>query len=567
MKATKRIISMLVVALMICAMLPTTAFAAEAGHTFTIKIAKVYRYTMGNQEVKEITVPCTYSTNHNTNCNFTISTVAHPDTLGWGTKGWIGWASDATGTWTANPSQINSTFYTFQSVSAYAMTNSAGTESSTTIYMIYEDPTPDVTYTLSYDANGGTGAPAAQSETNNTGSATFTIPATTPAKEGFTFKNWAGNGSTYAPGAQITITANTTLTASWEEIPHEHADANDDGICDGCQEAYCTHEKDSDGYCTVENCTHPETCCTKAPAHEHTDADDDGSCDDCQEAYCTHEKDSDGYCTVENCAHPETCCSKAPAHEHTDADVDGICDDCEACLHSKNEDGSCAVEGCAHPETCCPKAETEEPDTEKVSEPGMDKKNGTQDTLGTVAPGTVFNFTLNSHIGQDLTDAVTAHKNGDYEGTYVLTFHDTMKNLTFVDNSLSVKVGETTLNDTQYTVSLETDDNCTFHVVIDCVALLNANVFNIEDAGEIPVVVAYQAKVAEDAKDNTEISNSASVNDSLVDVLAGDVDDTIPTPPSTGGTGTKMYTIMGIGIMVIAAAMYIANQKKKGSRA
>lgn len=73
-------------------------------------------------------------------------------------------------------------------------------------------------YTLTYNANGGSGAPAAQ-----TGSGTITLSRTQPTRTGYTFKGWATSaGATaaqYQPGASFSLTKNTTLYAVWQQIP------------------------------------------------------------------------------------------------------------------------------------------------------------------------------------------------------------------------------------------------------------------------------------------------------------------------------------------------------------
>ena len=76
--------------------------------------------------------------------------------------------------------------------------------------------TTPTTYTVSFDANGGTGTMA-----DVTGvSGKYTLPAngfTAPA--GKQFKCWSVGGSEKAAGDKITVTANTTVTAVWEDIP------------------------------------------------------------------------------------------------------------------------------------------------------------------------------------------------------------------------------------------------------------------------------------------------------------------------------------------------------------
>ena len=84
-----------------------------------------------------------------------------------------------------------------------------------TVYAIWEN-IPVVTYTVSFAANGGTGTMA-----DVTGiSGEYTLPAngfTAPA--GKQFKAWSVGGVEKAAGDKITVTANTTVTAIWENIP------------------------------------------------------------------------------------------------------------------------------------------------------------------------------------------------------------------------------------------------------------------------------------------------------------------------------------------------------------
>ena len=76
--------------------------------------------------------------------------------------------------------------------------------------------TTPTTYTVSFDANVGTGSMA-----DVTGvSGEYTLPAngfTAPADK--QFKCWSVGGSEKAVGDKITVTANTTVTAVWEDIP------------------------------------------------------------------------------------------------------------------------------------------------------------------------------------------------------------------------------------------------------------------------------------------------------------------------------------------------------------
>ena len=72
-------------------------------------------------------------------------------------------------------------------------------------------------YTVSYDANGGTGAPASQTKTHNVD---LTLSSAIPQKEGHVFKGWAtGRNETtvaYAPGAVYKTNSELSLVAVWE---------------------------------------------------------------------------------------------------------------------------------------------------------------------------------------------------------------------------------------------------------------------------------------------------------------------------------------------------------------
>ncbi len=74
------------------------------------------------------------------------------------------------------------------------------------------------TYTLTYNANGGSNPPSPQS-----GSTSYTIPSTKPTKSGYTFLGWSTNSSatsaSYIAGNKITLSSNATLYAVWEKNP------------------------------------------------------------------------------------------------------------------------------------------------------------------------------------------------------------------------------------------------------------------------------------------------------------------------------------------------------------
>ena len=87
-----------------------------------------------------------------------------------------------------------------------------GTMTCSTSYTI-----PALTkYTISYNANGGSGAPSSQSKYYGK---TLTLSKTKPSRTGYTFKGWATSTSgsvSYAAGASYTANASVTLYAVWQ---------------------------------------------------------------------------------------------------------------------------------------------------------------------------------------------------------------------------------------------------------------------------------------------------------------------------------------------------------------
>ncbi|PWM33798.1 MAG: hypothetical protein DBX65_08370, partial [Oscillospiraceae bacterium] len=85
-----------------------------------------------------------------------------------------------------------------------------------TFYAVWKKNAP-ATYTVSYDANGGSGAPGSQTKTENV---TLTLSPVSPRRTGYTFKGWATNkfmpGAQYQPGGKYTANASVTLYALWE---------------------------------------------------------------------------------------------------------------------------------------------------------------------------------------------------------------------------------------------------------------------------------------------------------------------------------------------------------------
>lgn len=77
------------------------------------------------------------------------------------------------------------------------------------------------TWTVSYNANGGSGAPAAQTKTYGV---TLTLSTTVPTRTGYTFLGWSTSNTattaTYAAGGSYTANAAATLYAVWKLITY-----------------------------------------------------------------------------------------------------------------------------------------------------------------------------------------------------------------------------------------------------------------------------------------------------------------------------------------------------------
>ena len=103
------------------------------------------------------------------------------------------------------------------SSSATSATYAAGgnytANAAATLYAVWKANT----YTVSYNANGGTGAPASQTKTYGV---TLTLSSTKPTRANYTFKGWGTSASattvSYASGGSYTTNATITLYAVWE---------------------------------------------------------------------------------------------------------------------------------------------------------------------------------------------------------------------------------------------------------------------------------------------------------------------------------------------------------------
>lgn len=108
--------------------------------------------------------------------------------------------------WSTNS---NATSPTYDIVSSFY----APVNQTSTLYAVWAAQT----YTISYNANGGSGAPSSQTKTHGV---TLTLSSTKPTRVGYEFLGWAtsptATSATYSAGGSYTSNAAATLYAVWK---------------------------------------------------------------------------------------------------------------------------------------------------------------------------------------------------------------------------------------------------------------------------------------------------------------------------------------------------------------
>ena len=115
------------------------------------------------------------------------------------------------------PTRTGHTFQGWATSSTGSVAYAAGAKytnnAAVTLYAIWKANT----YSVNYNANGGTGAPAKQTKTYGVA---LTLSSTKPTRTNYTFKGWGISATattvTYTSGAKYTANAAVTLYAIWE---------------------------------------------------------------------------------------------------------------------------------------------------------------------------------------------------------------------------------------------------------------------------------------------------------------------------------------------------------------
>ena len=250
----------------------------NTGHKIDVRFTVLYvgdefniGYNYGSSEKTKFV--CQYKTNHSdtayNNHTIAISDIKAAAGRASVNSGYqiVGWSKESN----ANPTTWS--------------LNKSGTTAcnkGSTIYLVAKNPNPTTkyTYTLNYDANGGTGAPSADSWSTTDASIryhSFTVKNTIPTREGYVFKGWKANdgsdtiytgGMTCAVsqyGNDVVKNGNTwtrTLYAVWEEAAPPKPDkptAPGEGDLSGlignitvnCTNNAATHTLKSKGYALI----------------------------------------------------------------------------------------------------------------------------------------------------------------------------------------------------------------------------------------------------------------------------------------------------------------------------
>ena len=252
--------------------------ALDTGHKIDVRFTVLYvgdefniGYNYGSSEKTKFV--CQYKTNHSdtayNNHTIAISDIKAAASRASVNSGYqiVGWSKESN----ANPTTWS--------------LNKSGTTAcnkGSTIYLVAKNPNPTTkyTYTLNYDANGGTGAPSADSWSTTDAAIryhSFTVKNTIPTREGYVFKGWKakdGSDTIYTGGTLCSVSqygndvvknGNTwtrTLYAVWEEATPPKPDkptAPGEGDLSGlignitvnCTNGKAAHELKAKGYTLI----------------------------------------------------------------------------------------------------------------------------------------------------------------------------------------------------------------------------------------------------------------------------------------------------------------------------
>lgn len=106
-------------------------------------------------------------------------------------------------------------------------TKTSDSTTTTVMYGQHLEITAGITHTLSYNANGGSGAPSTQTVTDASSTTSMTVSSTVPTRTGYNFLGWATTSSATTAGysADDTVSVGSTavtLYAVWQLKTYTH---------------------------------------------------------------------------------------------------------------------------------------------------------------------------------------------------------------------------------------------------------------------------------------------------------------------------------------------------------
>ena len=254
----KRLVSMLIVVLMICTLFPVTALAEAGDWDPTTSPDDVEGTLVGN---KTFTSSFTFNISTSSNAELRAMPILNDGRYSYNAMAYCGASASSNnndiievksvdigtysgGIWDGadclqfncelkSPGTAIVTAYYY-----YTFSQSQDPFNNPNAQWFYATHTFRITvnkdYTLSYDANGGTGAPQSQTKTVAASSCDFTVSSQKPTWEDHTFLGWAedSNAQTaqYTAGQKITVQGNKTLYAVWQDNTPSAPTENDLGI-------------------------------------------------------------------------------------------------------------------------------------------------------------------------------------------------------------------------------------------------------------------------------------------------------------------------------------------------
>lgn len=186
-----------------------TSVPFNVSFPFNLTWSGVYKGTLSASSSISIKAKTSYTVSYNANggsgapssqtkwhgTNLTLSSTK-PSRTGYSFQGWALTKADAdAGSW------------------YYSAGGTCGKNENLTLYATWKANT----YTVKFNANGGSGAPGNQTKTYGK---TLTLSSTKPTRTNYNFLRWNtnanGTGTSYNPGGSYTANAATTLYAIWE---------------------------------------------------------------------------------------------------------------------------------------------------------------------------------------------------------------------------------------------------------------------------------------------------------------------------------------------------------------